>query len=108
MRGDLVTVSIQGDYGKPRPAVVVQADRFINNTQSLVVLLLISDINDAPLIRVTVQPSTRNGLRKVSQIMVDKIITKPCEKIGKAFGHIEDDVMQEVDRRLAMFLGITK
>jgi mRNA-degrading endonuclease toxin of MazEF toxin-antitoxin module len=28
MRGELVTLTLQGDFGKPRPALVIQADAF--------------------------------------------------------------------------------
>ena len=69
-RGELVTVAMPGDFGKPRPALVVQADQF-EHTGTVTVLLISGTLVDAPLIRLTVQPSPANGLHKPSQVMVD-------------------------------------
>jgi mRNA interferase MazF len=106
-RGDLVTIAVQGDFGKPRPALVVQSDRFDEHA-TVTVLLVSSALVDAPLFRVTVQPSAENGLQKPSQIMVDKTMTVRKDKTGEAFGRIDADTMVEVDRCLAVFLGIAK
>ena len=106
-RGDLVTIAIQGDFGKPRPALVIQANQF-NAHSSVTVLPITSALVPAPLLRITVQPSTRNGLQKPSQIMVDKALTVVREKVGPAFGQIAPDTMVEVERCLAVFLGIAK
>ena len=62
----------------------------------------------APLLRVTVQPSAENGLQKPSQVMVDKAMTVKRDKVGPAFGHIDADALVEVERCLAVFLGIAK
>ena len=107
MRGDLVTIAIQGDFGKPRPALVVQAN-LVGEHSSVTVLLVTSTLVDAPLLRVTVRPSAENGLQKPSQVMVDKAMTLKREKVGPTFGHINADTMVEVERRLAVFLGIAK
>ncbi|MEF8701226.1 MAG: type II toxin-antitoxin system PemK/MazF family toxin [Candidatus Accumulibacter sp. UW20] len=106
-RGDLVTIAQQGDYGKPRPALVIQSD-FFNTHPSVTVLLVTSELHDTPLFRVTIQPNPSNGLRKPSQAMVDKVMTVAREKVGEPFGRLEADAMLEVDRCLAVFLGITK
>lgn len=106
-RGDLVAIAVQGDFGKPRPALVIQSDRFDEHA-TVTVLLVSSALVDAPLFRVTVQPSAENGLQKPSQIMVDKTMTVRKDKIGGAFGRIDADTMVEVDRCLAVFLGIAK
>ena len=104
-RGDLVTVALQGDHGKPRPALVIQSDRF-PDTATTTVLLVTSTLNDAPLIRMTVEPSPENGLRTTSQIMIDKAMTVRTDKLGASFGHVGDTAMLEVNRALALFLGI--
>ncbi len=104
-RGDLVTVAMAGDFGKPRPALVIQSDRF-EETGTVTVLLVTGTLVDAPLIRLTLDPSPHNGLNKRSQIMVDKAMTVRREKIGGALGRIEPEEMLGVSRALAMFLGI--
>lgn len=107
MRGDFVSIAMQGDFGKPRPALVVQADQFDEHA-TVTVLLVSSTRVNAPLFRITVQPSTENGLQKPSQVMVDKAITVKRDKLGQAFGRIDADAMVEVERCLAVFLGIAK
>lgn len=104
-RGDLVTVALAGDFGKPRPALIVQADPF-EDTATITVLLLTSDLADAPLIRLTVEPDAANGLRAPSQIMVDKAMTVRRERIGPAFGRLDPEAMVAVNRSLALFLGL--
>jgi len=105
-RGEVVTVALQGDFGKPRPALVVQSDLF-NETHATVTLLPItSTIVGSPLFRITIEPSDTNGLKKVSQIMVDKIMTVHRDKIGGPFGHLSDEIMLRVNRALAVWVGI--
>jgi mRNA interferase MazF len=104
-RGDLVTVAAPGDFGKPRPALVIQSDRF-EGTATLTVLLLSGTLIDAPLIRLTLSPSPANGLHKPSQIMVDKAMTAKRDWLGAVFGRIDDETMISVNRSLALFLGL--
>ncbi len=104
-RGDLVTVALQGDYGKPRPAIVVQADQFAG-LGSVVILPITSTQVDAPLLRLSVEPSPDNGLRAPSQIMLDKPMTVKADKISSPFGHLDDTTMLSVNRSLALFLGL--
>jgi mRNA interferase MazF len=106
-RGDLVTVAMQGDFGKPRPALVIQADAFADHAK-VTVLPVSSRMVDAPLLRLTVAPDAANGLRRPSQIMIDKAMTIMRAKIGEAIGRLDGDAMVEVERRLAVFLGIAK
>ncbi len=72
-RGDLITVALSGDYGKPRPALVIQSD-FLSETDSILVCLLTSTIRAAPLYRLSLPHGDRTGLREPSQVMVDKIM----------------------------------
>ena len=104
-RGDLVAIALSGDFGKPRPALVIQSDRF-GLTATVTVLLLSATLVDAPLIRLTVQPSAENGLRKVSQVMIDKAMTVKREKLGDRFGRLDDATMLAVTRSLAVFLNV--
>ena len=105
MRGDLITVALQGDFGKPRPAVVIQSDLF-DEHPSVTLLPLTSDLRDTPLFRITIEPSPENGLRQRSQIMVDKIHTVPRVKIGPSLGRLSDDEQIAVNRSLMLFLGL--
>lgn len=105
-RGDLVVVALPGDYGKPRPALVVQSDLFNDTHASVTVVPVTSTIVDTPLFRVTVEPSRRNGLRLVSQLMVDKVTTVRRQRLGEPIGRLEDDVMLRVSRALAVWFGI--
>lgn len=107
IRGDFLTIAIQGDFGKPRPALVIQSDQF-NQHATVTVLLVSGTLIDAPLIRITVQPGTENGLQKPSQVMVDKAMTVKRDRLGAVFGSASDEVMLEVGRCLAVFLGIAK
>jgi mRNA interferase MazF len=75
-RGDLVTVAVSGDYGKPRSALIVQADVYAEHP-SVTVLPLTSELIDAPLLRVSVEPGAGTGLRRRSQVMVDKGVVSP-------------------------------
>ena len=104
MRGDLVTIALSGDYGKPRPALVIQSDLF-DAHPSVTILPVTGELRDAPLFRIAVTPSAANGLRKPSQVMVDKPQTVARTKIGKTIGRLDDDVMLGVNRALAVFLG---
>ena len=107
IRGDFVTIAMQGDFGKPRPALVIQSDQF--NAHATVTVLLVSGaLVDAPLLRVTVQPTPLNGLQKPSQVMVDKAMAVKRDKLGEVFGSASDAVMLEIGRCLAVFLGIAR
>ena len=103
-RGDLVTVSLQGDYGKPRPALVVQSD-LLTDLESVVLCPVTSELHNAAF-RVTVEPSPANGLRALSQVMVDKLSTIPRTKISEPIGHIDDQRMKAIDRALLMVIGV--
>ncbi len=104
-RGDLVTVVSSGDYGKPRPALIVQADAYAEHP-SLTVLPLTSDLYDMTSIRVTVEPGEGTGLRLRSQVMVDKATTIPRAKAGTRIGRLDEATLASVGRALAAFLGV--
>lgn len=107
MRGDLVTIAVQGDFGKPRPALVIQADLFGEHA-TVTVLPVTSTLLDAPLLRITVQPSAENALQKASQVMIDKAVTVRRDKLGQVIGRIDANALVEVERCLAVFLGIAR
>jgi mRNA interferase MazF len=105
-RGQFVTVAVSGDFGKPRPALVVQSDLF-SELPSVVVCPLTTTLReDADLFRLDVAPSTQNGLRDASQIAIDKITVVPASKIGGVIGRADDALLLRVTRALAVFLSI--
>lgn len=79
-RGDLVTVTATGDYGKPRPAVIVQTDAFPESHAFIVICQLTSELADAPDFRVSIDPTPENGLRLPSQIWATN--RSPFDAIG--------------------------
>ena len=105
-RGELVTVAAAGDYGKPRPAVIVQTDAFPESHASVVVCQLTSDLVDAPDFRVTIEPSSENGLRLKSQVMADKPVTIRRERIGRMIGRLDSQDMARLGIALAFVLGL--
>ena len=104
-RGDLVTVALQGNYGKPRPGLVVQSNLFSEHP-SISIAPVTGELRATPLFRINVMPDPENSLRKPSQIMADKIQAVQREKDGSPFGQIDPDTMQEVDDALALWFGL--
>jgi mRNA interferase MazF len=100
-----VVVALRGDHGKPRPALIVPSDLF-DEHPSLTIAPVTSTIADAPLFRVTVEPSSTNGLRAVSQIMVDKLTTIRRDRVAQTLGSLPDDAMLRVNRALVLWLGV--
>lgn len=105
-RGAFVVVATPGDYGKPRPALIVQSDLFAELPSVVICPLTTTLRNDADLFRLDVQPSARNGVRLASQIAVDKLTVVPSSKIGEVIGEADDELLLRVNRALALFLGI--
>jgi|SRR5277367_6351551 len=105
-RGDIWTVSGGADYaGKPRPVVIVQEDRF-DATSSVTVCAFTTNPTDAPLFRLEVKPSERNGLKRESRLMVDKITTVPRLRLGDRVGRLDADDMVRLNRAMTVFLGL--
>jgi len=104
MHGDLISVSPRGEYGKPRPALIIQSDRYAH-LNSVTVLPLTSGLINSEPCRVEVEPSPQNGLHERSQVMVDKAATVLREKTGPVMGRLSDDDLTAVNRALAIFLG---
>jgi len=100
----VVTIALQGNDGKLRPAVVVLSDYFPEHP-SVTVLPIISDLRSTPFFRIDVEPEAQNGLLKPSRIMIDKAQAVPSEKIGKVIGLLDDTKMMAVNRALALWFG---
>jgi mRNA interferase MazF len=105
-RGDVVLCNLSGDYGKTRPAVVVQSDIFNPTHASIVVCPITSFLIDSPLFRLEIIQNKKNGLLKKSQIMVDKIISIKRDKICKKVGVISPTEQDHLDNAIKLWLNI--
>jgi mRNA interferase MazF len=105
-RGDVVTVAVIRDYGKPRPAVIVQTDAFPATHASVVVCQMTSDCSDAPDFRVTIDPTATNGLRVKSQVMADNPVTIRRERVGRRIGYLDDRDIARLNVALAFVMGL--
>jgi len=105
-RGQLITIAMQGDFGKPRPALVIQSSIFNETHATVTVLPLSSALIDAPLFRLDILPNKQNGLTKPCQIQVDKIMSIRSEKIGQTIGELDNTSLLRVNRALAVWLGL--
>lgn len=105
-RGDFIAAAFSGDYGKPRPALVVQTD-LLAEAPSVIVAPLTSELrDDVDLFRIEIAPNAENGLRQTSQIAIDKITPLARRKIGQIIGHADDATMLRVDRALRLVLAL--
>jgi mRNA interferase MazF len=105
-RGDIWTVSGGKNYaGKPRPAVIVQDDGF-SGTDSVTLCAFTTDKTDAPLFRLPVEPSERNGLRAPCRLMADKITTVSKAKLGDRIGRLDDEDILRLNQAMLVFLGL--
>jgi mRNA interferase MazF len=106
-RGAIVVVAAKGAYtGKPRPALVVQADLFNPTHQSVTICPITSDCVDAPLFRIPLPPGERTGLRTVSQVMVDKIVSVPVSAITTEIGRCDPAELEAVEDAMRQWLGL--
>ena len=107
-RGEIWTVAGGAAYGgKPRPAVIVQDDRFDAN-DSIIVCPLTTDPTVAPIFRLPVQPSTQNGLRSPCRMMVDKLTAVPRRRLGRPVGSLASDEVRALNRAIFVFLGLSE
>lgn len=105
-RGDVIIVAAGGDYGKPRPAVIVQTDAFPDTHASVVICQLTSELIEAPDFRITIDPSETNGLRVPSQIMADKPVTVRRARVGQLIGCLDDRDLGRLNIALAFVMGL--
>ena len=96
-----------GYASKPRPVVVVQDDAFAAR-DSVTVCLITTNPSDLPVFRVPVEPTTENGLRAVSRLMVDKVTTVPRSRLGQCIGRLADDDLLHLNRSLLVYLGLAR
>ena len=102
----MVTVAVAGDFGKPRPAVIVQTDALPGEHASVVVCQMTSEFSDTPDFRVTIDPTEQNGLRVQSQVMADKPVTIRRKRVGRQIGRLEDRDIARLNIALAFVMGL--
>lgn len=105
-RAEIVLVASPGNYEQPRPAVIVQRDLFNDTHPSITLAPITSELRDAPLFRITLEPSATNGLRRLSQIVVDKLYTVARERIGPVIGRLDEPTLARLDRSLMLWVGV--
>lgn len=106
-RGEIVLAALPGDYGKPRPALVVQADLIeVEEPSSVVVCPITSLLSGSGPIRIRIEPSPTNGLRVPSEVMVEKLGAAPRRRLREVIGRLEAERLREVDQALSIVLGL--
>jgi mRNA interferase MazF len=104
-QGDIVTVAPPGDFGKPRPALILQK-QILPETVNITVALITSDLLHLSRVRVSIEPTAENGLHLPSQIMLDNVQTFKKQKIGKVLGAVDELTMDRVMAALLAFVGL--
>lgn len=104
-RGDIVIVAPPGEFGKPRPALIVQGDLALPSA-TITYLLITSALEREPSIRIPIEPTSQNGLLKSSEIMVDIVQTSTRSRFREVVGHIDAATLRVVDNALLVFLGL--
>jgi mRNA interferase MazF len=104
-RGEVVIVAAPGDYGNPRPALIVQSNAIPASHASVVICPMTSELVEADF-RVTIEPGPETGLRVRSQVMVDKPVTIRRERIGQRIGQLGAAEMARLNVALAFVIGL--
>ncbi len=106
-RGDIFAVVLSGDYGKPRPAIIIQTDQLGDDFESIIVCPLTSFDGPTPHFRFTLEPNMINGLHARSQAMVEKPVTISRRRVGQRIGRMDDEHVEKLDRILSYVMGLT-
>jgi mRNA interferase MazF len=108
-RGDVVLVALAGDYGKPRPALIIQSDSLTQDRcSSIVVCPMTSDETGIVMFRVPVEPTPANGLRKRCEVVVEKIAGVQRTRLGQVIGRLERKQIRAVEQALTVVLGFAE
>jgi mRNA interferase MazF len=107
-RGAVVLCVVSSDLGRPRPAIVVQADELVDELSTLFVCPVTSDVRDRLSLRPIIEPEPQNGLRLRSQIMTDKMVALRRDRIKQTIGQISPETLELVGRALLVMLGLAR
>ena len=108
-RGNIAIVA-HGEFGRPRPGVIVQADELGDDTTTVLACPLSSDLSDFPnpRLRPIIEPRAENGLRLQSQIMTDKMVSLPRQRVRRVIGTIDAETTDRLDTALLLVLGLAR
>lgn len=106
-RGDIVVVAY-GELGRPRPVVIVQADELGEETKTIVACPVTSELTEKLQIRPIVEPNEANGLHVRSQIMTDRILAVPRERVRQLIGNVDYQTRDRLDSALLLVLGLAR
>lgn len=107
-RGDVVTAVFPGELGKPRPAIVLQANEFLVTYTTVLCCPLTTHLIEAPLLRPLIEPTVDNGLLHASQVMVEKITPVRKEAIGQQIGRLPESDLTRIEVSLVQVTGLTQ
>ena len=105
-RGTVVIVSVPGEFGKPRPAVVVQDTRLTRLMESVGIALITTSERGGRHLRIKVEPTRENALRATSRIMADKLFSLHKHRVHQIVGRMDDFTMRRVDEALKTILSL--
>ncbi len=106
-RGNVAIVA-HGEFGRPRPVVVVQADELGAGTTTVLVCPITSDVTEKLPVRPAVEPKVENGLRLRSQIMTDKMLALPRSRVRRVIGSIDSETTGRLNTALLIVLGLAR
>ena len=107
-RGDVVVVALQGDLGKPRPAVIVETDNLAPGGHVLVCPGTSHLAVDSTNRRILIQPSSVTGLREETQFQIDKVTPARRDRCGAIIGHLDTATMEQINAQLILILGLAE
>ena len=107
-RGDVVLMVVPSNLGRPRPGIVVQSDEFAADLSTIFVCPVSSDLQDELPLRPQIEAAPENGLRLRSQIMTDKMVALPRDRIRRVIGRIDTETSKQLDSALLVVLGLTR
>jgi mRNA interferase MazF len=107
-RGDVVLMVAQGNMGKPRPGVIVQADELGDATTSVLICPMSSEVTDLHRLRPVIEPTVSNGLRLRSQIMTDKVSALRRDRVRQVLGSLDAETSEQLDSALLVVLGLAR
>jgi mRNA interferase MazF len=106
-RGDIFTVSTRGIAAKPRPAIILMANEFLRSDRPIIICPLTSEVAEARIGRTRIEPSAENGLRTVSEAMLERLGAALPNELGSRIGQLSKDDLDRLNIAVINILGLT-